>query len=461
MLLEKRISRLLSVQALRSYARNMAYVAPCNPMISVVGATGTGKSELAIELASKFNGEIINGDAMQMYQGLPIITNQVPESERKGITHHLLGNVGLLEEPWTVGNFVRKALEIISDVKRRGKVPILVGGTHYYTQSLLFENTTTVESRPGEELTRSEIVDKYPILKETTQTIYDKLIEVDPVMANRWHPNERRKIQRSLEIYLTTGRKASDIYEEQRNSSSIFDSDRNQASKEVRGRFDSLVFWIHVPRPILNSRLEKRVDRMLESGLLAELETMKRCLESLEEMPDKSYGIWQAIGYREFQDYQAALSSQSNDLEALERMRVNAVEQMQAHNRQYARRQIRWIQSKLLSTFSMAGDTNHFFLLDGSDQPEWQNAVIEPALRITTNYLQGAGLPNPAKLSALAAEMLTSGQEDFAKRPDLWVRETCEVCGTVAVTSSNWKLHLESNGHRKALKKLSRKRDEV
>jgi tRNA dimethylallyltransferase len=456
MILGRRLSRLLSLQATRPHVRNMAHIAPHNPLIAVVGATGTGKSELAIELASRFNGEIINGDAMQMYQGLPIITNQIPESERKGIPHHLLGNIGLGEDPWTVGSFVKRALEIIAGVKSRGKIPILVGGTHYYTQSLLFENTTTVESRPGEELTRSELVAKYPILEDGTQVMYDKLMEIDPVMANRWHPNERRKIQRSLEIYLTTGRKASDIYDEQRQSTSTPDHNRNGNNKRVRARFESLVFWIHVPRPILNTRLDNRVHRMLESGLLSELETMSTFLENLEEKPDKSYGIWQAIGYHEFQDYQVALASESNNLETLERMKMDAVEQMKAHNRQYARRQLRWIQSKLLSTFSKAEDADHFFLLDGSDLTKWQQTVLEPAFHITKNYLQGTKLPKATELSTLAVEMLTSDREDLATRPDLWTRETCELCRTIAVTPSNWKLHLESNRHRKALKKLSR-----
>ncbi|KAG0160431.1 hypothetical protein PDIDSM_7960 [Penicillium digitatum] len=110
-----------------------------NPLIAVVGATGTGKSKLAVDLASRFNGEIINGDAMQMYCGLPIITNQIPIDERNGIPHHLLSCIDLDAEAWRIGLFKREALRVIDDIRTRGKVPILVGGTHYYTQAVLFK----------------------------------------------------------------------------------------------------------------------------------------------------------------------------------------------------------------------------------------------------------------------------------------------------------------------------------
>ncbi|KAG9809606.1 hypothetical protein KCU68_g21220, partial [Aureobasidium melanogenum] len=104
----------------------MAKVLGRAPLVAVVGATGTGKSELAVNIARKFNGEIINGDAMQLYESLPVITNKMPEDERGGIPHHLLGCIGLNEETWTVGNFVSNALAKISEIRARGRLPILV-----------------------------------------------------------------------------------------------------------------------------------------------------------------------------------------------------------------------------------------------------------------------------------------------------------------------------------------------
>ena len=160
---------------------------------------------------------------MQLYSGLPIITNKITVEERKGIPHHLLGCIGLDEPTWVVGTFVKRALGVIEEIRSRGKLPILVGGTHYYTQSLLFRDRLAEAEEDGEggeskkdhheaQGPIEDLEDKYPILKESTENLLERLQDVDPVMAERWHPNDRRNIQRSLEIYLQTGRKSSDIY---------------------------------------------------------------------------------------------------------------------------------------------------------------------------------------------------------------------------------------------------------
>jgi len=150
-----------------------------------------------------------------MYAGLPIITNKITVEEQKGIPHHLLGVVGLDEETWRVGVFKRNAGRIIREIRERGKLPILVGGTHYYTQSLLLENEL-VEDPQKPDLTPEEISKRFPILDASTEETLEKLREVDPRMADRWHPKDTRHIRRSLEIYLTTGKQASQIYDEQK-----------------------------------------------------------------------------------------------------------------------------------------------------------------------------------------------------------------------------------------------------
>ncbi|PHH84474.1 hypothetical protein CDD83_1891 [Cordyceps sp. RAO-2017] len=112
--------------------------APAEPLVVVLGATGTGKSELAVELATRFRGEIINADAMQLYEGLPILTNKMPVAERRGVPHHLLGHISAGDAPWDVDAFKRAATALMADIRRRGRLPILVGGTHYYVDPLLF-----------------------------------------------------------------------------------------------------------------------------------------------------------------------------------------------------------------------------------------------------------------------------------------------------------------------------------
>jgi tRNA dimethylallyltransferase len=153
----------------------------------------------------------VNGDAMQMYKGLPIITNQIPVHERHGIPHHMLACIELDQPSWRITRFKREALKIIQEIRSRGKTPILVGGTHYYTQAVLFHKTILPSDQELDAASDdSAEEEKFPILEASTEEMLQKLREVDPVMAERWHPNERRKIRRSLQIYLQTGRRASD-----------------------------------------------------------------------------------------------------------------------------------------------------------------------------------------------------------------------------------------------------------
>ena len=105
---------------------------PSQPLIVVCGPTGTGKSKLAVSLAKRFNGEIINADAVQMYKGLPIVTNKIPVHEMEGIPHHLLGEIELTAAPWNVTNFTAASISIIERIRARGRIPIVVGGTGHY-----------------------------------------------------------------------------------------------------------------------------------------------------------------------------------------------------------------------------------------------------------------------------------------------------------------------------------------
>ncbi|KAF2014818.1 tRNA isopentenyltransferas-like protein [Aaosphaeria arxii CBS 175.79] len=425
------------------------------PLVTVIGATGTGKSDLAVELARKFNGEIINGDAMQLYHGLPVITNKITQGERKGIPHHLLGCIGLEEETWSVGKFVERALTVIEEIRSRGKVPILVGGTHYYTQSLLFQDTLSDQPLLDSE-DRSQ---QFPILDESTDVILQRLKEVDPVMADRWHPNDRRKIQRSLEIYLRTGKPASQIYDEQRskraNPSSTAECPGMETTEEETGlRFPTLIFWVHASKDALHRRLDARVDRMIENGLLDEVQMLSDFKASHETQTgqaiDQTRGIWVSIGYKEFLEYQAhRLDSHIPD-KVLQKTKVTAIEKTQAATRQYANRQLRWIRIKFLNALLSARQKNKLFLLDGSDLSQWNTQVIAPALDVTSSFLSNQPLPEPTTLSETACELLSPKRDyDLGQRPDLWQKKTCDACGTVSVTANDWHLHIKSRGHRR------------
>ncbi|KAL9627591.1 MAG: hypothetical protein Q9164_007559, partial [Protoblastenia rupestris] len=216
---------------------------------------------------------------MQMYEGLPIATNKLPTKERKGIPHHLLGCIPLCDAPWTIENFRRRALDVIEEVRSRHKVPILVGGTHYYVQSLVFQDSTLGETAGHLDFAEQE--EKWPLLKASGEEMLEELKKVDPTMAARWHPKDKRHIRRSLEIWLLTGRRASDLYREQGQTGAIspFKDVENTSDTPLRelvsaSPFNPLVFWLYSSPEDLKARLDSRVLAMVKAGLLAEVTAM-------------------------------------------------------------------------------------------------------------------------------------------------------------------------------------------
>jgi tRNA dimethylallyltransferase len=300
--------------------------------------------------------------------------------------------------------------------------------------------------------------EQFPILEESTDTILAKLREVDPIMADRWHPNERRKIQRSLEIFLKTGKPASQVYDEQRLKKEHSPSapDEETGSSTTGMRFSTLIFWVYASKDVLHARLDGRVDKMLAKGLLQEVETLTKFRQEHEAQSgmvlDQSRGIWVSIGYKELVKYEGALRNQQLSTKELDQLKVEGIDKTQAATRQYANRQLKWIRIKLLNALAGAGQQDNVFLLDGTDLTLWENNVVLPALRVTELFLSSQALPAPSSLSEAAAEMLTPKRSyDLGQRPDLWQKRVCETCGTVAVTENDWSLHVKSRAHRRAV----------
>ncbi|CUS09330.1 unnamed protein product [Tuber aestivum] len=450
-------------------------VGPLPPLISVIGATGTGKSQLAVDIALAFNGEIVNSDAMQMYAGLPIITNKPTVAEMRGIPHHLFSFLRI-DEVYRVGQFVKEAEKKIEEIRGRGKLPIVVGGTHYYVQSLLFPHSIGIEGEeehpflPG---AGEDLAVKYPILyfhlsitlriggDSPTPELFAELQRVDPAIAEKWHPNDRRKIRRSLQIYYSTDGKqtASEVYAAQR------------AEKEV-SRYRNLVFWVHAEAEALKQRLDARVDKMIDGGMWIEVEEMKKTYDSMEV--DMTKGIWQSIGFKEFLPYLQLYASRCQQQQQnpdpgpeeakeklraeLEQARTRCIETMKTATRQYARTQTRWIRIKLLNTLRLP---SHIYLLNSTDPLAITKTVTNPALALAEQFLASGdpSLPDPRSLSALAEENLKPKREDFSSRPDLWVKKTCEVCGATCINGDMWELHVKSSRHKRLVRKAAMKEE--
>lgn len=376
---------------------------------------------------------------MQLYNGLPIITNKISLPEQRGIPHHLLGHISLAEQPWAVEDFKRETTKAVAEIRARGNLPILVGGTHYYVDSLLFTDVILDDIA----LDRKEA---FAILDEPTDVLLEELRRCDAAMADRWHPNDRRKIRRSLEIYLHTGRPASQLYAEQQG---------RKASAVAGEPWDKLLFWVYSDREALCERLNKRVDKMLHAGLVDEVEELFRLKRerAAEGKPvDMSKGIWQSIGYRQFEPYLVAVD-EGEDAATLEQLKAAALDDVKAATRRYAKYQTRWTRLKQMRRLQEQGPEalRSLYLLDSTDMSRFDADVVEPAAKLAEQFLRGESLPPATEQSQRAAEVLTSaGDPPPAETPH---RRTCDVCQIVVLTEQAWQRHVKGAAHRKVVKK--------
>ncbi|KIW97394.1 tRNA dimethylallyltransferase [Cladophialophora bantiana CBS 173.52] len=434
-----------------------------NPLVMIIGATGTGKSKLAVELATRFNGEVINCDAMQMYKGLPIITNKIPEDERNGIPHHLLDFIGLKDKLWTVQHFVKESSRVIDEIRARGRLPIVVGGTIYYTFSLLF-NDAILTPDGDENRSDHDAIDRneeFPILSASTEEIFAKLKEVDPEMAKKWHPNDRNKIRRSLQIYLQSGRTASDIYAEQRqahlvhgNGDTTIDTDMDEdgamSGRRMTLRYPSLLLWLEADDVVLKQRLNDRVDAMIANGLCDEVLQMASLEQELKqeaEPVDLANGIWGSIGYKEMKPWlevRQALNPDPAKVAVAEQQGIDAVK---ASTRRYAKRQNRFVRIRLAKALKAAGRFDLLFLLDCTDSTSWDSTVTEPTQAIVNPFLKGHKLPEAKSLSLMAEKVLSQIEQDDMN--DVREARTCQLCQKTLMTEKEWRAHLASRSHKK------------
>ncbi|EPQ54855.1 tRNA isopentenyltransferase [Gloeophyllum trabeum ATCC 11539] len=358
------------------------------PLIAICGTTGVGKSQLSVELALAlsrtkgmrkhgWNGaRIINADSMQVYVGMDVITNKIPERERQGV-EHLLMSFKRPGEQYVVGEWVKDAVHAINETHSQNKIPIVVGGTAYWMQHLIFPDRlakmTEPRGRAGDIVLSEELLEHVSKLpQELRELIYalpeeppDASIDpqaafclhsllnaLDPIVASRWHWKDTRKVLRSLEIIKETGRRPSDVWSE-------------QSSISVQPRYHTLCFWLYAEPSVLNVRLDARVDEMIKQGLLDEIKELQAIATAgtSSNSVDYTLGIYQSIGYKEFHHY---LNSPNPSVDAFEA----AVDRMKLSTRQYAHRQVRWIRNKLLPAIYAAQSTDKscvsVYLLDAS-----------------------------------------------------------------------------------------------
>nr|XP_011441198.2 tRNA dimethylallyltransferase isoform X1 [Crassostrea gigas] len=435
------------------------------PVVFILGATGTGKSKLALEIGSKFNGEIISTDSMQIYKGLDIVTNKVTVEEQEICPHHMINYLSPLEENHHVHQFRNKALPIIEKLLNDKKMPIIVGGTNYYIESLLWntliksEDVERVKQQPenlkhvkearenkdsgvseaeedGEETNRPRTERDSVYQDLDTETLYKRLQEVDPVYASRTHPNNRRKLLRALEVFDVHGTPMSEIHKAQR-----IESPSNVG--ELRYP-NTCVLWVQSEQSVLDDRTNKRVNTMIERGLIQELLDFhkefnaKRTQENREL--DYTTGIFQSIGFKEFHEY-LILPEEEKHSERGKLLFEKGVENMKIATRQYARRQIYWIKNRLLR--NKGHNYPPVYSMDSTDVSHWTEKVHDPAVQIVQDYMNGV-VPQQ---EPLPLQEYDNGAEF----------NECKACNKTFVMRKEWNIHIKSAKHKKRLRSLRKR----
>ncbi|VEN41559.1 unnamed protein product [Callosobruchus maculatus] len=400
------------------------------PLVVILGSTGSGKTKLSLELAQRFDGEIIGADSMQIYKSLDISTAKATPEEQSVAPHHL---IDILDphETYTVTQYRNRALRVIQDVLDRNKLPIVVGGTNYYIEALLWKILVD-----NDEFVTTPGILPHNEHELPSEELHQKLKELDPKMANRLHPNNKRKILRALEIIYDKGKKVSDILAEQQSA--------QDASPSGGGlRFtNAIVLWLQCSQDILDDRLNKRVDSMVEQGLVNELLDFHHKY-NLGSQPDYTKGIFQAIGFKEFHCYLMLSKEQQASDEGKEEL-AKAVEQLKLVTRRYAKKQKKWVTNRFLGRSDR--EVPPVYGLDTSDISKFEDNVTKIAEEIVTSYIEMKPCPHEPLPKISSRSIPNSLHETY----------TCSTCDRVFVGQLQWEAHLKSSRHRKrAAKKKS------
>lgn len=300
-------------------------------IICVVGATASGKTDLAVKLAKAVDGEIISADSMQVYKNMPIATAVATKEEQDGVPHHLVEFLDT-DQTFSVADFVERAKVLIDEITARGRVPIVAGGTGLFVDSLV-KNISFSQVGSNAEI-RNELAEK------SNEELFEKLLELDPKSAEDIHPNNRKRVIRALELCMSGTSK----------------TEQNENSMLIDSPYDALYIGIgYQNRQKLYDRINKRVDLMLEAGLENEARQM---------LGKQGLTARQAIGHKELQPYIDGNITLDEAVEGLKR-----------ETRRYAKRQLTW--------FRRNENINWLYADEMS-----RNELVEKAVDLAKNHLK-------------------------------------------------------------------------
>ncbi|XP_012138614.2 bHLH transcription factor Myc isoform X2 [Megachile rotundata] len=430
------------------------------PVLAILGSTGCGKSRLGIELARRFRGEIISADSMQVYKGLDIITAKVTKEEQNMAPHHMLDILDPLLPDFTVHRFRNMAMPIIDDLLAKEKLPIIVGGTNYYIESILWkvligdsDQTETSDIRnerldgPAEEETgvspakkKKTELDRFTT--ESNEELHEKLKKVDPEMANRVHPNNRRKLIRSLEVFEQYGVPHSELLKAQRAAGG------SGLGGPLRHP-NSIILWLRCDAKVLEERLESRVDAMMETGLVQELLDFHRRYNEQRiksnTSADYTTGIFQSIGFKEFHAY-LMLSEEERREKKGQALLNKGIEDLKLVTKRYAKKQEKWIMNRLARRKDR--QVPPIYVLDCTHIDKWTTSVYEPAVAIIEAVLKGEKPEQKPLNENIQNEKHTDSSNEEA--------HYCDDCERVFIGELQWNAHINGMKHMKVVKKKKR-----
>ncbi|XP_068924120.1 tRNA dimethylallyltransferase isoform X3 [Petaurus breviceps papuanus] len=392
------------------------------PLVVILGATGTGKSKLALQLGQRLGGEIVSADSMQVYEGLNIITNKVSPQEQRLCQHHMISFVDPLVMNYTVVDFRNKATALIEDIFAREKIPIVVGGTNYYIESLLWKvliNTKGETLHSSKEICKGEkVIDrKMELEKMDGNELHYQLSQVDPEMAAKLHPHDKRKVARSLQVFEETGISHSELLSRQH---------AEEGGGPLGGPLkfpNPCIFWLHADQAVLDQRLDKRVDEMIAAGLLEELKEFHRRYNRekvAENCQNYQHGIFQSIGFKEFHEYLISDDQCSPET------------------------------SNLLLKKGPGPSVPPIYGLEVTDALKWEESVLGPALQIVGSFIQV-----PSWCSAVWGKqpVATPIRLQYDVTENKRSHHRCELCDRIIIGDREWAAHTKSKSHLYQLKK--------
>ena len=320
-------------------------------LIVICGPTATGKTKLGVALAQRLGGEVVSADSMQVYRDMAIGTARPTPEEMEGVPHHMMGVVDPREN-YSVARYVQEATAWVEDILRRGKQPILVGGTGLYIDGLC-QGRTYSDFQPASGLRQAL---QARVQSQGLAVLWQELEQVDPETAAKLHPHDEKRILRALEVWHTTGKPI---------------SQHNRETQALPPRYEKVAIALtYRDRQVLYQRIDQRVDQMVARGLVEEVQGLLDAGVPLDGT------AMQAIGYKEL----ARALTQGGDL-------AQAVEEVKRRSRQYAKRQLTWFRR----------DPNIEWILLEKDQD------FSSVIQDSTNYLREKGYHRRTKLQRSAS----------------------------------------------------------